>query len=96
MGHGVLLVLSISTDATAGVDISSRRTIGRVKHLATLFRWVQDYVTSGEIKFKKVHTSVKVSDILTKAVPSRTILKKMMELMSFKVVTAKAGLALTA
>ena len=72
MDLGVKLGLSISTDATAGAAISSRKSIGRVKYLTTLFLWVQDGVTRGEIKIKKVHTSVSPSDILTKAVPSST------------------------
>ena len=47
------------------------------------------------MKIKNVHTSVNVSDILTKAVPSSTSLK-MMEIMNDRFVTGWAGLALTA
>ena len=64
MDLGVKLGLSISTDATAGAAVSSCRGIGRAKHLATLFRWVQ-HRNQGH----QVHTSVNVSDILTEAVP---------------------------
>ena len=58
----------MSTDAI-------RRDIGRVKHLATSFLGAQDHVTRRKIMTKKLYTSATVWDILTKAVPSSTILK---------------------
>ena len=52
-------------------------------------------MTRGEIKIKKVHTSVNVSDMMTEAVPSSIILK-MTEIMNYRFETGRAGLALTA
>ena len=70
---GLKLGLSTSMDALAGAASSTRRGIGRVKHLATLFLWVQDFVTRGDVKITKLNTSVNVSNILTKSSPSNTI-----------------------
>ena len=39
---GVLLQLHIWMDATAGSAIGSRRGLGRVKHIDTIFLWVQE------------------------------------------------------
>ena len=50
---GVKLGLSTSTDATAGAVFSSRKGIGRVKHLVTLFLWMQDYVTREKSRSSK-------------------------------------------
>ena len=66
-----------------------------MKHLAKLFLWVQDHVTRREIKFKKFHTLVNVSDIQNSIISFSTVLY-MMELMSYRFVTGRAGLALTA
>ena len=92
---GMKLGITILMDATAGAAIGSRRGIGRVKHLSTIFLWVQEYITSGKIRVQKVHTTENVSDILTKAV-SGTLMRKMMDCMNFHTVTGRAGLALTA
>ena len=92
---GLKLSINISMDATAGAAIGSRRGIGRVKHLSTIFLWVQDYITSGRIKIRKVHTSENVADILTKAV-SGQLLRRMMQCMGFTFADGRAGLALTA
>ena len=87
--------LSTLTDAKAGAAISSRKGIGPLKHLSTLLVWVQDYVSRGDIKFKKVHTSVNVSDMMTKTVPSSIILKST-DIMNHRFETGRDGLSLTA
>ena len=40
-------------DATAGIAIGSRKGIGRVKHIDTVFLWVQAMVTEGKISLRQ-------------------------------------------
>ena len=40
-------------DATAGIVIGSRRRLGGVKHIDTVFLWVQAMVTEGKISLGK-------------------------------------------
>eukprot|EP00435_Cladocopium_sp_Y103_P040015 s116_g10.t2 len=63
-------------DATAGAAMSSRRGLGKVKHIHTAFLWIQSYVTEGLIRLGKKHTSENLSDVLTKPVcfPVDTVL----------------------
>jgi hypothetical protein len=92
---GIKLHVEIYMDATAGAAIGSRKGFGRVKHIHTCFLWVQNYVTNGTLKLKKVHTSENYADILTKAVAG-PLLKRMMEAMGFCYLLGRSGLALTA
>jgi len=89
---GIHVQIHISMDATAGAAIGSRRGLGRVKHLSTIFLWVQDYVTRGEIKLGKVHTSENPADILTKAV-SGSLIRTVMETLGFEYCVGASALA---
>jgi hypothetical protein len=80
---GIRLNIRIHMDATAGAAIGSRRGLGRVKHLSTVFLWVQEYVTSGKIRLYKVHTSENPADMLTKAVSGLSI-RSVMESLFFE------------
>ena len=82
-------------DATAGAAIGSRRGLGRVKHIDTCFLWVQDLITAGKIKVRKVHTTENFSDILTKAVPG-VFLRALCERMGFVFMGERSKLAYTA
>ena len=66
--RGIKFKIHILMDATAGKAIGSRRGLGKVKHLDTIFLWVQEHVTSGIITIGKIHTTMNFADILTKAV----------------------------
>ena len=57
-------------DATAGIAMGSRRGLGRVKHIDTLFLWVQTMVTEGKISLGKKPPKEMPADILTKHVDS--------------------------
>lgn len=92
---GIPLGITIQMDATAGLAIGSRRGHGRVKHLSTIFLWVQEFVTSGRVRIQKVHTSENIADVLTKAVGG-PLLQKMMLRMRFHTTDGRHGLALQA
>ena len=69
-------------DATAGAAIGSRRGLGKVKQIDTIFLWVQDIVARKRATVGKVHTSDNFADILTKAVDG-PLLAKMMKAIGF-------------
>ena len=92
---GVHVHIRILMDATAGAAIGSRRGMGRVKHLNTIFLWVQDYVTSGRITIEKVHTSLNFADVLTKAVGG-VQLRSAMEALYYQYLTGPSSMAFTA
>ena len=64
-------------DATAGIAIGSRRGLGRVKHIDTVFLWVQTMVTEGKISLGKKPTKEMLADFLTKHVDAATMLNCM-------------------
>ena len=88
----VRLSIRIWMDATAGAAIGSRRGLGKVKHIHTVFLWVQQYVTKKLITISKVSTTDNYADIITKAVTARTI-EKMMHLMNFEYRKGESHLA---
>ena len=88
---GILLKLHIWMDATAGAAIGSRRGLGRVKHIDTIFLWVQDLVSSGKITLGKKHTSENYADVLTKPVDGGT-LRRFMLAMGFEYLSGRAAL----
>ena len=63
----------VRMDATAGVPIGSRRGLGRVKHIDTVFLWVQVKVTEGKISRGKMPTKEMLADFLTKHVDAATM-----------------------
>ena len=60
-------------DATAGIAIGSQRGLGRVKHIDTVFLWVQAMVTEGKISFGKKPTKEMLADFLMKHVDASTM-----------------------
>ena len=58
-------------DATIGIAIGSRRGLGKVKHVDTVYLWVQDLFSSGRIKLGKKPTLEMLADFLTKNVDAK-------------------------
>ena len=90
---GLRLLPRIYMDATAGVAIGSRRGLGRVKHIDTVFLWVQHLVTEGRIKLGKVSTEDMLADALTKHVLEATMVR-MIGRMAFTFSTGRHELGL--
>ena len=88
---GIKVKIHILMDATAGKAIGSRRGLGKVKHLDTIFLWVQEHVTSGRITIGKIHTTMNFADILTKAVAG-PLLMRLMEDQGFRFPKGRAAL----
>ena len=63
---GILLPIQCWMDANTGLSIASRHGLGRVKHVDTVYLWVQDAVASKRISLGKKHTDDMLADLLTK------------------------------
>ena len=61
-------------DATAGIAIGSKRGLGRMKHIDTMFLWVQAMVTEGKITLGRKPTKEMLADLFTKHVDAATML----------------------
>ena len=70
-------------DATAGIAIGSRRGLGRVKHIDTVFLWVQEIVGSNRVKLGKRGANEMLADMLTKPVSAK-IMNRHMTNMGFR------------
>ena len=70
-------------DATTAISIGSRRGLGNVKHIDTMFLWVQEIVGSNRVRLGKRHTSEMLADMLTKPVAA-DILHRHMTSMGFR------------
>ena len=53
-------------DATTGIAIGSRRGLGAVKHIDTVFLWCQEKVNSGQVQLLKRGTKEMLADMMTK------------------------------
>jgi len=90
---GVKFELQAWMDATAGISIGSRRDLGRVKHIDTIFLWCQEVVNNGRAKVGKKDATEMLADILTKAVPEPKV-NTMMTAMGFEYHTGRHSLAI--
>eukprot|EP00959_Pyramimonas_sp_CCMP1952_P069788 1456748-Pyramimonas_sp.AAC.1 len=48
--------LGVNIDATAAIGMASRRGLGKVKHIDTVFLWVQERIEALKVRVAKRHT----------------------------------------
>ena len=63
------LAAHVIMDATAGIAIGSRRGLGKVKHIDTVFLWCQEVINNKRARVSKQSTNDVLADILMKPVP---------------------------
>lgn len=63
---GVKLSVAIGVDSSAACGITNRRGIGRIRHIATRWLWLQERVASKEVRVQKISTDANRADALTK------------------------------
>ena len=63
------------SDSKAARAVSCRRGIGRIKHLAIRFLWLQEMTASGEIAVHTVSTTANPADLGTKPLDARRIVE---------------------
>ncbi len=74
---GIEVSLQVNTDSSIGKSISSRKGVGKIRHLDTRELWTQKKVARGQVGLNKVPGGENLADILTKHV-SRTDLYRHM------------------
>ena len=74
---GIPLSLEVESDSTSAKSFASRKGLGKQRHFQTRYLWLQDQVASGAIAITKIPSGENVSDVLTKAVSTQTLLKHM-------------------
>ena len=74
---GMSLSLEVLTDASAAKGIASRRGLGKTRHIAVHFLWIQERVAKGDFKLTKVWGGENPADLLTKYLDRSTISKYM-------------------
>ena len=63
---GINIGIIIKTDASAAKGIATRRGMGKVRQIEVSQLWVQEKVSTGEIKIVKIPTEDNIADHLTK------------------------------
>ena len=70
---GIGCCLHVHTDAEAAKGIASRTGLGKTRHTAVHYLWVQERVRSGDIVLHKVRGDVNPADLLTKHLTANVI-----------------------
>ena len=65
--------IEIKIDSSAAKGISSRRGLGKVRHIELCELWLQEKVAEGKITVTKISGSENISDCLTKAASRESI-----------------------
>ena len=63
---GIQYDVVMDTDSSAAKGISSRRGLGKVRHIELNQLWLQDQVARGKIQVRKIKGEDNISDSLTK------------------------------
>ena len=90
---GVPVSLRLGCDATAGIAMSSRRGLGRAKHIDIGYLWVQRALADGLVTVEKVDTEINTSDLMTKNLSGARV-QKLMGLLGFRYLDDLSPLAL--
>ena len=69
--------LVVCTDSSAAKGMSSRKGLGKVRHVEVNQLWVQEKVGSGEIELRKIEGPENLADALTKHLDGDSIAKHM-------------------
>ena len=87
--------LGVNIDATAAIGMSGRRWLGKVKHVDTVFLWIQEAIDRHKVAVKKRGTYEMLADLLTKHL-TKEKLQTCCAGLGFKFVEGKHELMLTA
>ena len=60
------VALRVHTDAEAAKGIASRTGLGKTRHIAVHFLWIQERVRDGSFELKKVRGTSNPADLMTK------------------------------
>ena len=85
---GLRLGLELETDSTAAKGIAGRKGLGKTKHLAVCFLWLQERVRLGDILVRKVPTAENRADLMTKHLAADRV-KELLERLGFRVTAGR-------
>ena len=91
---GISVGIDLHTDSSAAKGIGSRRGVGKVRHLDVNTLWLQQKISSKQIKLYKVGTHDNPADLGTKHLDSSTIVKFINKL-GFCYLAGKSSLGLS-
>ena len=72
---GVQVDITMFTDSSSGLSFSSRRGLGKMRHIQTRFLWLQDLVASKALNVRKILGTLNPADILTKPLGADVLLR---------------------
>lgn len=75
-----LTVEAIWSDSSSGLSFSTRRGLGKMRHIHTRCLWLQDAVAGKTLRVAKVKGESNPADVLTKAVPEASMMRVCTEL----------------
>ena len=87
--------LTVRCDSTAAIGLAGRRGLGKAKHIATVYLWIQVGLKDGLFKLEKVDGDKNRSDLMTKYL-ARDRLSKLLDDMGFVKMGGRHDLALDA
>ena len=64
---GVAARIEIGTDSSGAKAFSERRGVGRMRHIATRYLWLQERIQTKHLRVRKVAGEDNEADVLTKA-----------------------------
>ena len=77
---GVSVPLRVWADSTASIGICSRRGLGKLRHIATRYLWIQDRVRDKSFELRKVLGAENPADVFTKHLSGADRVEHLMKL----------------
>ena len=90
---GFELGIALHVDSSAAKGIGSRRGVGKIRHLDVNTLWLQQKISSRQVKLYKVDTKENLADLGTKHLDG-TAIKKFVSMMGFVFSTGRSKLGL--
>ena len=69
----VRVEIIMHTDSSSGLSFSSRRGLGKMRHIETRYLWLQDMVAYRAVQIRKIDGKKNPADVLTKAVSEKDL-----------------------
>ena len=74
---GIEVTARVHTDASAALGIVARKGLGKLRHIAVQYLWIQDRVKSGDFLLGKVAGAENPADLMTKHLSAHDMRKNL-------------------
>jgi hypothetical protein len=78
------LSITLFSDSSSAVAFAKRRGLGKNRHIATRYLWLQERVAMKNLKLAKVKTDENPADLFTKCLSQRVMIHHCQELQQFR------------